>query len=58
MMQDVCKTPWTKATHTYFQSVCQPVSLTRTHPHLYNLARSHQSATDITTDMLEDALSG
>lgn len=58
MMQDGCKTPWTKATHTYFQPVCQPVSLTHSRPRIHNLARSHQSVTDITTDMLEDALSG
>lgn len=28
MMQDGCKTPWTKATHTYLQSVCQLLSHT------------------------------
>lgn len=64
MMQDACKTPWTKATDTQTSSLSLSLSLSLTHSlarsclQIRNLSQSYQSATDITTDLLEDALSG
>lgn len=51
MMQDACKTPWKKA-----DTSSAPVRRSLTHSYLQicNLTRSHQSAANITTDMLED----
>lgn len=57
MMQDICNTHWTKATHKDFLCFSQSVSLPHTHPfpQIRNLTSSCQSASYIPT---EDALSG